>query len=95
MAGTSGVPNGGTGNLCSVGSGRRLLLVETRAELELCLRLAPLEQLCQSNLEQQCHQRLAATTGRAMLSFKKTCLGTSWRSGIAVFGITLLVKYME
>lgn len=42
VAGIPGVPECGTGNLRAVHSGRRLLLAETRAELEQCLCLAPL-----------------------------------------------------
>jgi len=56
---TKGIPSGGntergTGNLRSVPSGKRLLLAGTRAELQQCLRLAPLEQPCQSSHSQQC-----------------------------------------
>lgn len=58
-----GIPSGmNTGCTVALGTsvhcGRRLLAAEMRAELEQRLCLASLEQLCQSNHEQQCHHLL-------------------------------------
>lgn len=65
----------------SVHCGRRLLATEIRAELEQCLCLASLEQLCQLNHEQEVPS-LAAATGRVMFSFQKKLV---WLEAVGLY----------